>query len=90
MPGPRARINDPLLIDVSSQLKLLLYISLIACVFAPWGLAPVGAGPVAHIIAAGVYLGKLAIAGLLVGYFLRYSLGLWRATRAPEAAAIVP
>lgn len=31
----------------------------------------------------------LAIAGLLVGYFLRYSLGLWRATRAPGAATTV-
>lgn len=32
----------------------------------------------------------LAIAGLLVGYFLRYSLGLWRATRAPAAEATAP
>jgi len=32
----------------------------------------------------------LAIAGLLVGYFLRYSLGLWRATRAPVAGAALP
>jgi len=32
----------------------------------------------------------LAIAGLLVGYFLRYSLGLWRATRTPVAEAALP
>lgn len=32
----------------------------------------------------------LAIAGLLVGYFLRYSLGLWRATRRPVAEATLP
>ena len=32
----------------------------------------------------------LAIAGLLVGYFLRYSVGLWRATRAPVAQATAP
>src|SRR5208337_3889808 len=32
------------LIDLSASLKLLLYISLIACLFAPWGLAPQGAG----------------------------------------------
>ncbi len=32
----------------------------------------------------------LAIAGLLVGYFLRYTLGLWRATRTPAAEATVP
>lgn len=32
----------------------------------------------------------LAIAGLLVGYFLRYSVGLWRATRVTEAEAAAP
>ena len=31
------------LIELASALKLLLYTSLIACVFAPWGLAPAGA-----------------------------------------------
>ena len=31
-------------IELASSLKLLLYVSLIACVFVPWGLAPVGAG----------------------------------------------
>ncbi len=29
-------------IELAASLKLLLYVSLIACVFAPWGLAPVG------------------------------------------------
>ena len=32
----------------------------------------------------------LAIARLLVGYFLRFSLGLWRATRTPVAGATRP
>ena len=32
----------------------------------------------------------LAIAGLLVGYFLRYALGLWGATRVPKVEASVP
>ena len=32
----------------------------------------------------------LAIAGLLVGYFLRYTLGLWRATRTPALEATGP
>src|SRR5262249_3859223 len=32
------------LIDLSAALKLLLYLSLIACLFTPWGLAPPGAG----------------------------------------------
>ena len=32
------------LIDLSAELKLLLYVSLIACLFTPWGIAPTGAG----------------------------------------------
>ena len=32
------------LIELSASLKLILYISLIGCLFAPWGLQPAGAG----------------------------------------------
>ena len=32
------------LIELSASLKLLLYVSLIACLFVPWGLQPAGAG----------------------------------------------
>jgi len=56
-------------IELASSLKLLLYVSLIACVFVPWGLAPVGAGPAAHAIGLVAYLGKLAIAGALLAVF---------------------
>ena len=31
-------------IELAASLKLLLYVSLIACVFVPWGMAPAGAG----------------------------------------------
>ena len=31
-------------IDLAAELKLLLYVSLIACIFAPWGIAPADAG----------------------------------------------
>ena len=33
------------LIELSAALKLLLYISLIACLFAPWGMSSPAAGP---------------------------------------------
>jgi formate hydrogenlyase subunit 4 len=56
-------------IELAGQLQLLLYVSLIGCVFAPWGLAPVGAGPVAHLLAAMAYLLKLALAGILLALF---------------------
>ncbi|HET7681116.1 MAG TPA: NADH-quinone oxidoreductase subunit H [Xanthobacteraceae bacterium] len=57
------------LIELSSALKLLLYVSLIACVFLPWGLAPAGAPPAALAAGAGAYAGKLLLAGILLGVF---------------------
>ena len=56
-------------IELASFLKLLLYVSLIGCVFAPWGLAPVGAGLWPHVLGIVAYVGKLAIAGTLLGLF---------------------
>lgn len=43
-------------LELASFLKLLLYISLIACVFVPWGLAPVGSGLAAARIGLVAYL----------------------------------
>ena len=57
------------MIELSSQLKLLLYVSLIACVFVPWGLAPVDAGFSAHLVGVAAYVGKLAAAGILLALF---------------------
>ncbi|MDE2466734.1 MAG: NADH-quinone oxidoreductase subunit H [Alphaproteobacteria bacterium] len=48
-------------IELASALKLLLYLSLIACLFVPWGLAPAGAGPLAYLIGAAAYLAKLLV-----------------------------
>src|SRR5213083_1695218 len=57
------------LIDLSASVKLLLYVSLIACVFAPWGLAGPGAGPLAYAIGMGSYMAKLAVGGALLALF---------------------
>jgi len=56
-------------IELASQLQLLLYVSLIACIFVPWGLAPVGAGAAAHALGVLAYLAKLAVAGTLLALF---------------------
>jgi formate hydrogenlyase subunit 4 len=56
------------LIELASSIKLLLYVSLIACVFVPWGLAPAGAPLHIHLIGAGIYLAKLALAGVLLAF----------------------
>ena len=46
------------LIELAASLKLLLYISLIACVFVPWGIAPAGAGLAAYAIGFAAYLAQ--------------------------------
>lgn len=56
-------------IELASQLQLLLYVSLIACIFAPWGLAPAGAGIAVHALGLAAYVGKLALAGALLALF---------------------
>jgi formate hydrogenlyase subunit 4 len=57
------------MIEFGAFLKLLLNISLIACVFFPWKIALFGAGPLSYAVGAGVYVVKLAAAGLLLALF---------------------
>jgi formate hydrogenlyase subunit 4 len=72
------------MIDLASSLKLLLYLSLIAAVFTPWGMAPrddVSAETIA--IGLGSYLGKLAVGGLMLAVF-ETSIAKMRVFRVPE------
>jgi formate hydrogenlyase subunit 4 len=71
------------LIDLASELKLVLYISLIACIFVPWGLAPEDAGPALLAVGLVAYLGKLAIGGFLLASF-ETSIAKMRVFRVPE------
>lgn len=57
------------LIELAASLKLLLYLSLLACIFAPWGMATAGAGLIAYGFGMAVYLIKLAFGGLLLALF---------------------
>jgi len=57
------------LIEAASFLKLLLYISVIACVFFPWRIAVSGQGPAAYLEGMVVYVLKLAAAGFLLAVF---------------------
>lgn len=57
------------LIELASAIKLLLYCSLIACVFVPWGLAQAGAPLHEHLIGAILYVAKLGVAGCLLAVF---------------------
>ncbi len=58
------------MIEFAAMVKLLLYVSLIACVFFPFGLAPGGGGGLAGYAAGGgLYLVKLGAAGLMLALF---------------------
>jgi formate hydrogenlyase subunit 4 len=70
------------LIEAASALKLLLYMSLIACVFAPWGLAAPAAVPGALAVGLGTYVGKLAVGGALLAVF-ETSIAKMRVFRVP-------
>src|SRR5437016_3133756 len=70
------------LIDLSSELKLLLYVSLIACMFMPWGAAAPRAGNLALAVGALTYIGKLMACGLLLAVF-ETSVAKMRVFRVP-------
>lgn len=57
------------MIEFGGFLKLLLYVSLIASVFMPWGIAGHGAGLVEYALGTIAYLVKLALAGVLLAVF---------------------
>jgi formate hydrogenlyase subunit 4 len=70
------------LIDLSSELKLLLYVSVIACLFVPWGIAMSPPSPQGIAIGVGAYVAKLAIGGLLLAVF-ETSIAKMRVFRVP-------
>lgn len=57
------------LIELAASLKLLLYVSLIGCIFAPWGMATAGEGWLAYGVGVAAYLVKLALGGFLLALF---------------------
>jgi formate hydrogenlyase subunit 4 len=57
------------MIELASSLKLLLYVSLIGCIFLPWGFAAAGATPAAYLVGLLAYGAKLAVAGFLLAFF---------------------
>jgi formate hydrogenlyase subunit 4 len=71
------------MIEFAASLKLLLYLSLVACVFAPWGLAHPGAGIAAQAVGVAAYLAKLALGGVLLALF-ETAIAKMRVFRVPE------
>ncbi|TGQ38575.1 MULTISPECIES: NADH-quinone oxidoreductase subunit H [unclassified Mesorhizobium] len=71
------------MIEFATFLKLLLYVSLISCVFIPWGLAIAGAGPQSLVVGAVAYAGKLAVCGILLAVF-ETAIAKMRVFRVPD------
>ena len=71
------------LIDLAAELKLLVYLSLIACLFVPWGIAPHGANVAALAIGVVTYVAKLAALAFLLGLF-ETSIAKMRVFRVPD------
>jgi formate hydrogenlyase subunit 4 len=71
------------LIELTASLKLILYMSLIACVFVPWALAAPDAPAAALAIGATAYVGKLAVGGFLLAVS-ETAIAKMRVFRVPE------
>jgi formate hydrogenlyase subunit 4 len=71
------------LIELSAALKLVLYVSLLACLFAPWGIVAAGFAVPALAIGVAAYVGKLAVGGFLLALF-ETSIAKMRVFRVPE------
>ena len=70
-------------IELAAAMKLLLYISLLAALFAPWGMAVNGEGFGSYLVGGAVYLGKLVVGGFLLALF-ETSIAKMRVFRVPQ------
>ena len=71
------------MIELSASLKLLLYASLIACLFSPWGLANQTSAPAVLVTGFGSYVFKVFVFGFLLAVF-ETSIAKMRVFRVPE------
>jgi len=71
------------MIEFTASLKLLVYVSLIGCVFAPWGLASAGSSWEAYALGAAAYVAKLLMGGFALAVF-EISIAKMRVFRVPN------
>jgi formate hydrogenlyase subunit 4 len=71
------------MIESAGYLKLVLYMSLIICLFLPFGMAPLGGGLEAWLIGLGAYLAKLFLAAVALGIW-EVSIAKMRVFRVSE------
>ena len=75
------------MLELAVSLRLLLYVSLIACIFVPFGLVANEAGPLKYGEALGAYVVKLVAAGALLAT-LETSIAKMRVFRVPNLLGI--
>jgi formate hydrogenlyase subunit 4 len=71
------------MIEAAGYLKLVLYISLIICLFLPFGMAPLGGEPKVWLIGLGAYLAKIFVAAVALGIW-EVSIAKMRVFRVSE------
>ena len=71
------------MIEAAASLKLLLFVSLIGCLFMPVGLATAEAGLLAYLLGTVLYLAKLALLGALLAVF-ETAIAKMRVFRVPQ------
>jgi formate hydrogenlyase subunit 4 len=74
-------------LEAAAALKLLLYLSLIACVFTPWGTAIAGAGALEYAGGLLAYVFKLAVLAFLLVLF-ETAIAKMRVFRVPDFLGI--
>jgi formate hydrogenlyase subunit 4 len=74
-------------LEFAAALKLLLYISLIGCIFVPWGLAQPGDRVAAYAVGVAAYIGKLTVGGFLL-VLIETSIAKMRVFRVPDFLGI--
>jgi formate hydrogenlyase subunit 4 len=74
-------------LELAAATKLLLYVSLIACIFFPWGLAAPDGDFRAHVVGAIAYFVKLLVGGFLLVLF-ETSIAKMRVFRVPDFLGI--
>jgi formate hydrogenlyase subunit 4 len=71
------------MIEWAASLKLMLYVSMIACVFVPIGLADDMASPVRDVVGAVAWVAKMAVGGIALGV-AEMSVAKMRVFRVPN------
>jgi formate hydrogenlyase subunit 4 len=75
------------MIEASSQLRLVAYLSLIVCLFLPFGMAFPGDGPIGWITGTLAYLAKIGLGAVLLGIW-ELSIAKMRVFRVSEFLAV--